>query len=110
MSSQEIEQYEKQYNQEIVAIRNVCIEDIFKIVEKYISVHFEKIILLDVNSFMKTYTIVHMFTHKFGIFSSNPNYFSKFFLELQESKNFNKIFRLHHKFLQSKTNGCFDVD
>jgi len=90
-SIKEIDQYEKQYYQEIVNIKSICVEDMYKIVEMYMTVHMDKIMTVNINQFMKNYVILLMFTQKYSFFNSNPNHFNKFFFEIQESTLFLNI-------------------
>lgn len=85
LSNKELEQYETQYNQEILYIKTICIEDMYKIVEMYISLHMEKIITVNINIFMKSYVILLNITKNYSYFNSNPNHFNKLFFEIQES-------------------------
>ena len=85
-AEKDFSEYEELYMEEMQEIRKLCVEDMNKLVEKYLNLHFEKITTINVNLFTKIYYTCLSFTNDYKIYGSKIDPFANNYLNLQESK------------------------
>jgi len=82
VENEQIVEYEGLYSEEMQQIRKICLEDMTKVIEKYLSNNFDSSSVLPINNFLENYQISSKIIHMNSVF--NKTTIENSLVQLQE--------------------------